>query len=106
MMTQQSTTTGKKGWGNVIRNPAPRFGEMGAVYASGNEGGTRLLRRDDAVGRARHPRGDPLEAIHQMDRRGDPRPQADPVPVDPAQRSRRQGFDACDWRRDENRRYW
>ena len=38
-----------------------------------------------------------------MDHRGNPRPQADPVPVDKAQRSRRQGFDSCDRHRDKNR---
>ena len=60
-------------------------GDHACFTRPGNEGRARLLRRDDAVRRARHPRSDPLEAGDPLDRRRDPRAEADPLSVHPAQ---------------------
>src|SRR4051812_25922348 len=82
------------------------MGRACLLYAAGDEGGARLLRRDDPFGGARDPGSGALEARDPLGGGPHPRAQADPLPVVPAQRSRRQDKRRQGEERDERRFPW
>ena len=76
--------------GHDLRHSTAGTGRLRLLHAARDEGRARQLRRHDAVGRARHPGGDPLEAGDPLGRRPHPGAEADPLRVHPAQRGRPQ----------------
>src|SRR5438876_1019491 len=88
-VTPVPRTSSFEGRSNVDPKPAAlresvRFVRL--VHASGDEGGTGVIRRHDAVGGTRNPRGDPVEAWHALGGRTHHRAEADPPPRAQAQR--------------------